>query len=195
MDPEYKRKNYFVHPSSQIKYVALGILPALIIGLFCIYFVIESGELIFKTEKEKLMMEVYSINETVANLEEAGFPGDETASLKKDLIDLRDVLKRRHFETVQHWSETKMILFQVLLVVLFCVAIIALLYSHRVAGPLFRLKRCIDMLAQGKDIPIVRFRRHDEFKELAYSLDKLREKMKEKGLLEEPQEPDSNKPA
>ena len=40
------------------------------------------------------------------------------------------------------------------------------------------------MLSEGKDTGPVRFRKHDEFKEVAASLDKLRSNLKDRGLLE-----------
>ena len=48
----------------------------------------------------------------------------------------------------------------------------------------FRMKRYVDMLSKGEDIPPVVLRKNDEFKDFAESLDKLRTYLKGKGLLE-----------
>lgn len=61
-----------------------------------------------------------------------------------------------------------------------CVGILALVYSHRIAGPIFRISKYIKMLSEGKEIPPVKVRYYDEFKEVAEQLDKLREKLGEK---------------
>lgn len=72
----------------------------------------------------------------------------------------------------------------VLFFVLLLVGLLSLLYSHRIAGPLFRIISCVDMLVEGKDIPPIRLRDNDQFKDLAESLDKLRIHLKDAGLLE-----------
>jgi hypothetical protein len=41
----------------------------------------------------------------------------------------------------------------------------------------------MDELAEGKDIPPVKFRNSDEFKELAESVEKLRSFLKSKGVI------------
>jgi spore maturation protein SpmB len=48
MGKKYKRTKYFIHPSSQGAYIALSILPALIMSLYFTYFLISSGELVLK---------------------------------------------------------------------------------------------------------------------------------------------------
>jgi len=44
--------------------------------------------------------------------------------------------------------------------------------SHRIAGPLHRLNHCMLDVAVGKTVPILRFRDHDEFPNLAESFNK-----------------------
>ena len=63
-----------------------------------------------------------------------------------------------------------------LVLFLVCVGILALLYSHRVAGPVYRIKRCMEMLADDQPVADVRLRRNDEFKELAEAFNRLKGK-------------------
>ena len=60
---------------------------------------------------------------------------------------------------------------------------LSLVYSHRIAGTLYRIRRCVDMLAEGKNRCPIPLGKHDESKKLAASLDKLRAALKEKGFL------------
>jgi len=48
-----------------------------------------------------------------------------------------------------------------------------LIYSHRIAGPIYRMKNMIDEVLQGKPPGIIVLRRHDELKDLAASLNRL----------------------
>ncbi len=67
--------------------------------------------------------------------------------------------------------------------ILLFVGAISLLYSHRIAGPIIRLKNYIALFSEGKDVPNIQIRHYDEFKELADSLEKLRNNLKSKGVL------------
>jgi signal transduction histidine kinase len=48
-----------------------------------------------------------------------------------------------------------------------------LIYSHRMAGPIYRFKTTIDEVLEGKSPSIIVLRQHDEMKDLASSLNKL----------------------
>ncbi|HAH31671.1 MAG TPA: hypothetical protein DCL44_05090 [Elusimicrobia bacterium] len=52
-----------------------------------------------------------------------------------------------------------------------CIA--GLIYSHRIAGPVYHMKNTIDDVLEGKSPGIIVLRRHDELKDLAASLNKL----------------------
>ena len=56
-------------------------------------------------------------------------------------------------------------------------SVYALQYSHRVAGPLYRLNMVLKDLAEGKDIKKVHFRDGDEFREFETLVTTLGEKM------------------
>jgi hypothetical protein len=184
----YRRKKYLIHPSSQITYIACSILPALIMSLFCTYFLINSGELVLKAAKEKPLMPFHSIRQTIVTLEKEGYTADtatKVTKLKQELNSLRNILETIYRDTLTQWDKTKRVIFIVLFSVLLLVGLLALLYSHRVVGPLIRIKRDIDMLCEDKDIPPVKLRKNDQFKDLAESLDKLRSHLKDRGLLEQ----------
>lgn len=186
MIAKIKRRRYLIHPSSQFKYIAMSVLPALVMSIFCIYFLVKTGELLLQKEKGKLSLQVSSIDETIQQLERERYPKEAIEKievLKKKLLIFKETLGIKHFAMLEEWAKTKMSLLAVLTLVLICVGIMALLYSHRIAGPLFRIKKSIDTLSEGKDITPVQIRKYDEFKELAGSLEKLRKTLKEKGFL------------
>lgn len=58
--------------------------------------------------------------------------------------------------------------------------------THRIAGPIHKFRSAVQSLAKGDyDIPVIRLRKKDEFKELAddlnYMIDCLKQKEKQKG--------------
>lgn len=182
----FQRKKYFIHPSSQLKYIAMSVLPALVTSVFCVYFLIRTGELALQAERAKLGVEITSFNATIQELKTAQYPPevvDKVQKLKKELISLNNILSVSYFDTLTEWNKTKVLIFVSLFFILVIVGTISLLYSHRIAGPIIRLKTYIDMFSEGKDVPNIQIRHYDEFKELADSLEKLRSNLKSKGIL------------
>lgn len=181
-----KRRNYLVHPSSQFKYIAMTILPALIMTITCTYFLLHSGEVFLARQKCRVANEIASIDETIALLKnETSFAAAEQRVdvLKTRLVMLRKNLEIEYNNTVNKWSVAKVIIFIALSMVLLFAGIISLLFSHAIAGPLFRLRRSLDMLAEGRDVEQFAFRQYDEFKEVATSFERLRKSLKDKGVL------------
>ncbi len=188
MPTVFQRKRYLIHVSSQFKYISLSVLPALLISLFCINLIFASGEMIFKKEKARIYKKAVEINimvdETMMWMQKENYPEEvmqQTGKLLKELVMLEDSIQTAYFKAIQQWLAFKsMILFATIMALTF-VGMISLLYSHRIAGPLYRIQKYIETLAEGKDIPPVRFRSYDEFKEVGEALEKLRLNLKQKG--------------
>lgn len=164
----------------------MSILPAFVTSFFCIFFLLRTGELTLQAEKTKLDVEVTSFNSTIQELKTSQYPPelvDKIQNLKKELIALNNILSVTYFDTLNEWNKTKALLFVGLGFVLLFVGTISLLYSHRIAGPIVRLKSYIDMFSEGKDVSNIQIRFYDEFKEVAESLEKLRVSLKSKGVL------------
>ena len=53
------------------------------------------------------------------------------------------------------------------------IAAFSVVFSHRIAGPVYRLERVLDALIQGEDVEHMRVRRHDELKGLVKKVNKL----------------------
>ncbi|HOW42364.1 MAG TPA: hypothetical protein P5110_04490 [Candidatus Omnitrophota bacterium] len=181
------RKRYFIHPSSQLKYIALSVLPALLMSIFCIQILVVSGELILKKEQAKLTREISQVNQryqdTLQQFQQKNFAQEElttVAGLLKELISIEKVSKISYSSVLRQWAELKIRMLFVIFSILLFVGVTSLIFSHRIAGPIYRLKTSIDMLSENKEIPPVHLRQYDEFKELGESLEKLRKFLKEK---------------
>ena len=185
MRGQVKRKRYFIHPSSQLKHIAFSVLPALIMTLFCTYFFNKSGELVSEIQTDTVFEGLSAIKKAVSRAEAAATSetADNVTSLKRTLDTFEDAVLLSYSEAPKKWNEGRLFVFTGLFTVLFGTAVLALLNSHRIAGPLFRLKKCMDMLSEGKDTQPIRLRKYDEFKELAESLDGLRQTLKDRGFL------------
>jgi len=182
----FRRTQYFIHPSSQLKYIEMAVIPALLLSFICGFFLITSGDIFLMKEKAQIFGEIASLQEVMQRLSFQGQgqkPGETIAVLDKRLAILQNNLEMEYFSMVQQWAKTKMLLSFLLGVGLLFSGFMALLFSHRVAGPICRLKKIAEMFTQGKDIPPIKFRTQDEFKELADIFEKLRVSLKSKGVL------------
>ncbi|MFH1772006.1 MAG: HAMP domain-containing protein [Candidatus Omnitrophota bacterium] len=187
MKPHFLRRKYFIHPSSQLRYIALSVLPAMIISVFFVIMIVDNGEAILKKEKSKLYKDLYSLGKTVYSIEQKinlHESSVEFTILRNSLLAFQNTLKKSYYETLREWNRSQMVLFSVLPLILIVVALFALINSHRIAGPLSRITKVISRIADGKDTASpIHFRPHDEFKELAEAVEKLRIKLKDSGFL------------
>ena len=186
MSKKYKRRHYFIHPSSQLRYIAFSVIPALVMTLYCGYYMNMTGDVILRLGNDKIFTSLSAIKKTLPRLEKAATEdtADDVRRLKDILDSFEDTVLLAYPEAHGKWNRARVFVFSGLFCVLLGTAILALLCSHRIAGPLYRLRTLIDMLSEGKDLPPIRLRKHDEFKELAESLDKLRVNLKNRGFLE-----------
>lgn len=182
----FRRTQYLIHPSSQLKYIEMAVIPALLLSFICGFFLITSGDIFLMKEKAQIFDEIASIQELMQRVGAPGQiqnPGETISVLDKRLAILQNNLEMEYFYMVQEWSKTKMMLSLLLAIGLLFSGFMALLFSHRIAGPICRLKYIAEMFTQGKDIPPVKFRTQDEYKELADTFEKLRVSLKSKGVL------------
>ncbi len=63
--------------------------------------------------------------------------------------------------------------------VLLVIGILVVIFSHRIVGPIYRVKQTLDDLIEGKDVRAVRFRKKDEFQSLVPRLNKVIQLVKE----------------
>jgi HAMP domain-containing protein len=174
-----KRRQYFVHPSIQVKYLAVSILPALVLSVFCTHLLTTSGELMMRREKEVAFSNMaFFFQQTLTDLSHGRFTKDDARrkilELEREFFSYQRALNEAYYKGLRNWDSIKRLTLAAVFSVLVFVGILSMIYSHRTAGPTIRLRRYIEMLAEGKEIPKVVLREHDEFKEIAEALEKLR---------------------
>ena len=176
------RRIFFVHPSIQLKYIAMSVLPALLVSVFCGFFLLWVGELALSHAKANIELEIPAMDRLVVDVTKNQYSQEtveKVLQLRKEVFAFQQKATQAYVAVFQAWDDARRSMLMAISLVLVCVVVLALLYSHRIAGPVFRLKRCIDLLADGKDVGPIQIRNYDEFKELAVSLETLRVKIKE----------------
>ena len=57
--------------------------------------------------------------------------------------------------------------------ILFVITAVTVIFSHRIAGPVYRIERTLDNLVEGDEVECIRLRRGDELTGLAERINKL----------------------
>lgn len=78
-------------------------------------------------------------------------------------------------------SASLVILYRVILLIPF-VALIGLLLSHRIAGPIFRMEKVLKEVGEGKLDVNIKLRKRDELKDLAEVINDMAAKLKKRDL-------------
>jgi len=113
----FRRRHYFIHPSSQVKYIEMAVIPALVLSFICSFFLITSGDIFLMKEKAHLFGEIASLNEVLHHVsasESAGNTEATAALLEQRIALLQNNLELEYFATEQQWVKTKMLLFVLL---------------------------------------------------------------------------------
>ncbi|MFH1674107.1 MAG: hypothetical protein ABIF87_11880 [Pseudomonadota bacterium] len=63
--------------------------------------------------------------------------------------------------------------------VLVVIGVLVIIFSHRIVGPIYRVKRALDALIEGEDVQEIRFRENDEFQSLVPKINKVIQLVKE----------------
>lgn len=186
-EKQFKRRRFLVSPSVQVTYIALSVIPAIIATLFCTYVLIYSGETVLRANREAPLVPIYNMRQTVENLEKvrhAGGTASEVNELKAELDTLKLFLEDGYRETLSRWNTVRLQIFCVMFWCVILIACLALVFSHRVAGPLYRLQKCIDQFVLGQDTGPIHLRKKDHYKQLASSIENLRKRLLKKGVLQ-----------
>lgn len=168
------RRRYFINPSIQLKYVFIVCLPLVIIGISSFLMVQEIGKISEQVNQERLLTELGIIEANLRMLDDIPAKEETVAMLKDELMDLKEHAKDHVLTSLMMWAKVKEVLLFEAFILILGGAALALLFSHRMVGPVYRMRKYMDMLANGQEIPPVRVRGYDEFKEMAASMEKFR---------------------
>jgi len=158
----------------------MSILPALILTIFCVYFLVSVARFTLQNQKESLVRELTAYEELIKQAEGRRLPRPiikHVNKLRSQMESTKKVFRNSYLETINEWNKAKILILVVFPLILLCIGILALVYSHRITGSIHRLTMYIDMLTEGKDIPSIKIRKEDEFQEIKESLEKLRKKL------------------
>ena len=170
-----KRRRFIVNWKFQLQYSFILILPVLILGLCVIASIFNISRSIIITQRQQLMTQIASLERSSGEIDRA-FDGKAGVDLKNNVHNLksfsRDLINVNSFAMLQLRS----IAVKGVLVFIIGLLLFGIFYSHRIAGPIFRVQRFLETLDKDLNLSL-KARNTDEFQDFFVALDKLRKQI------------------
>jgi methyl-accepting chemotaxis protein len=93
------------------------------------------------------------------------------------IIELSNVSKETQFTMHQQLGKVIFVQGLITFIFLFCIGLVGILFSHRVAGPLYKLKAAFERVKMGEHQLRIYFRKYDEFQDVAQEFNKMLDQM------------------
>jgi len=171
------RKRYIINWKFQLRYIVFMIFPMVFLGLFAVTIGFRVSFEMVNTQRQQLMVMISSLEESLKEL--------QVYSVNKIAVDkaVNTIRGLKNFSqdlisinSLQLKRVTNMVAFAMFVVIAGAV-LLGIFFSHRIAGPIFRLKRCIRELGTNVLSTPIRVRHTDEFQDLASCLENLRQSL------------------
>jgi methyl-accepting chemotaxis protein len=158
--PKYRRKNYLVDKGFQYRFVA-SFLVLIIISLFVFTAGMVSYYWIRYMAGENVFAEFIYIQKQVRVKTEEGQAVGTRSEMQPPINRLELILPPILINN---------------LVIMVIITVIGLFYSHRIAGPVFRIEQDLSRVLDGETGVRIRLRKKDALKSLANKINQLIEK-------------------
>jgi len=168
-----QRKKYLVNWGFQLKFALMLILPVLILGSIVIFSVFNISRSILVAHRQQLMTQIGSLERCCEELDYAYIGSKSTAGLKSSIHNLkffsRDLINTNAFTL----GRLNGMVMKAMLIFALGLLILGIFYSHRIAGPIYRIERSLKNAADCLKVPLGA-RSTDEFRGFFGSLENMR---------------------
>lgn len=180
--PRYKRsvRNYLIDSRFQLKYTGLIMGVAIIIGGILGVFLWRSSQTVVdegrkvSEQSRALMEETKKVSEvTKMNMKDLGYDNPDLASAfdseasahDKAMVDQETGIMRQQESLIHQQSVVLWSLVGGLSVMVILIGMLGIFFTHKVAGPIFKMRRLLKEVGDGRLAIDTRVRRGDELQE------------------------------
>ena len=169
-----KRKRYVINWRYQLKYAVFLIVPMVLLGLFVTTIGFKTASEMIVSQKRQLMFQISTLEECLRDINAAVLTKANVEKLVDTVNNIKDFSQDLiAINAMEFRSLINMILLAIIVVITGAI-LLGIFVSHRVAGPVFNLRRCIREMTKTIKTTPVKIRRGDEFQDLASDLEELR---------------------
>jgi len=170
----YVRRIYIINWRFQFRYIVFMIIPIILLGLFAVIIGFRVAYDMASTQRQQLMVMISSLENSLKDIE--NFLMDRS-TLEKAVNSIRTLKTFSQDLVAINMLELRRLSYLLVLAMFMLISgaiIVGIFSSHRIAGPIFRLQRHIREMSKNVLSTPIRIRAHDEFQELASTLEELR---------------------
>jgi len=165
---KYKRsfRNYLIDSRFQLKYTSFILIAVIAISaVLGVFLWRKSGEVV--VESQKVVTESMKVSEVVKMTIKDGYAdspelakmfADESAQQDKKITDQQEALVRQQHTMLY-------VLVGALAVMVFVIGVLGIYFTHKVAGPIYKMKLLLKQVADGKLSVSERLRKGDELQD------------------------------
>jgi len=182
-----KRKRYIVNWKFQMKYCLYAILPVLLLGIIISIMIFNINKNIITSQNNQMMSQIASLETALRLLEKSKFDEKAIDELKNNIKNLKLLSQDLIGQSAYELNQLNKIVINGILVLVIGMTFLGILFSHRIVGPIFRIKRIFLELTQYFKIPPVeiRVRKYDELQDFFLVLEKVRKFLEDNQLKKE----------
>jgi hypothetical protein len=199
MPPPYKRsmKNLLIDPRFQLKYTGIIVGVALVISLFLGAFlwktsrdvvaesqrVVEQSERVAEESKKVSDVVRMSIKDDPVygqNPELAAAYNSAASDADKQILAQQESLVHQQRAMIDSQRTTLFVLVGALLLLVVLIGLLGIYITHKVAGPIFKMKMLLRQVGDGKLVFQGRLRKGDELQEFFETFTRMVDKLRER---------------
>jgi len=173
------RKTYIVNWRFQLKYSILAVLPLLILGFLIIGMVFNISKGLIVSQKQQLMTQLALLEQSLNFLDKTDTDKRVIVELRKNVKSLKsfsqDLIKLNTFQ----WASLNRVAIKGLAIFTVGGILLWLVFSHRVAGPIYRVQKILDSWRHNHAVPPIKVRPTDEFQDLFAGIEEIRKQAAE----------------
>ena len=168
------RRRYVINWRFQLKYVVFLVIPMILLGLYVTTIGFRAASEMIVSQKRQLMFQISTLEQCLRDINLAVLDQVNIEKLVATINSIKDFSQDLiAINAMEFRSLVNMILLAIVVVITGAI-LLGIFVSHRVAGPVFNLRRCIREMTKTIKTTPVKIRRGDEFQDLALDLEALR---------------------
>jgi nitrogen fixation/metabolism regulation signal transduction histidine kinase len=172
---EFVRKHVFINRPLQLKYMISFLLPMTIMLGFWLFTIFFTTKSIIATNTEIIKEDIE--NKIAMHLQTTSHPTQKKyESLLDDIVDYLRTFEGNKKSRMQIVTFLLWIFGIGVFLVIIQIVLLTVFFSHRLAGPIYRLEKACNHMIAGDYTEEIHLRKHDEMKRLAGLLNEVNRK-------------------
>ncbi|MCM8796217.1 MAG: hypothetical protein NC928_06010 [Candidatus Omnitrophica bacterium] len=168
-----KRKRYIVDWKFQLRFSLMLVLPVLILGGVVIISIFNISKSVLIAQRQQLMTQIASLERVFSRINEISMEKKTNFELKNNIGNLKSFSHDLINANILTLDQLNTLLIKGIFIFVVGLLIFGIFYSHRIVGPIYRIKHLLKNIGEDLRIPF-NVRLTDEFYDFFLALENIR---------------------